>query len=158
MRRFSTILFLCFFVSNVSIGQSIKKKLNLIILIDQKVIIGDLYQIKLYSGGKTFSVSYEPGNLTILDPSNIFSKIDSLPLTLSFYYNVYNKKDLAYSYSYEIPLKKAWLEQSFIILRIYNTDRKPYKKIYYPLKGLNYTFELDLPTGSINRVTKKPSH
>jgi hypothetical protein len=157
MRRFSTICILSFLLSNISIGQNVERRLNLIVVIDNKIVVGGMLNPQLRSGDNYFPVRYEPGNLTITDTNNVLTKIDSLPVILSFYYNVYNKRDLAYSNDYEIPLNKAWLEQSFIILRIYNTDRKPYKKIYYPLKGLNYTFELDLPTGSINRVTKKPS-
>lgn len=158
MRIFSITLFLYFFVSNVIIGQNVEKKLNLIVVIDQKIIVEGLYQIKLSSGSKIYTARYEPGNLIIDDTSNTLSKIDSLPVTLSFYHNVYNKKGLVNDYHYKIPLERVWLERSFIVLRIYNTDRKPYKKMYNPLKGLNYTFELDLPTGSIKRITKNPSH
>ncbi|AYQ32284.1 hypothetical protein DTQ70_08870 [Runella sp. SP2] len=132
------------------------RKLNLIVVIDQRVIIGGLTNIQLRSGSDTFSVNYEPGNLTIADTSKFFSKTDSLPAILSFYYDEHNRTDLAYNNHYEIPLERVWLKRSFIVLRIYNTDRKPYKRIYNSLKGLSYTFELDLPTGSINRVRKKP--
>lgn len=75
MRTFCIILILCFFVSNVSIGQNTERKLNLIIVIDQKVIVGGLLNIQFRSGNQTFPVSYEPGNLTMLDTSKVFLKL-----------------------------------------------------------------------------------
>lgn len=59
---------------------------------------------------------------------------------------------------YEIDdFRLNWLEQSYFILYIYNTDNKDYKKIYNPLPGKNYTFEYDFPNGTMKRVQKAPT-
>lgn len=103
----------------------------------------------------SFSTDYHAGNLSIADSNYqemLSENIGSINMVLK-YSRVCG--DDIYSYDYEIDFKSGWLQNYFFILKIYNTDRKVYRKIYEPLAGKNYTFEFDSSNGQMLRVTKK---
>ena len=59
-------------------------------------------------------------------------------------------------YNYEIEIGKNWFEQTFVILKIYNLDKKKYKKRLAPLsKDKKYTFDLETSEGQMIRVRKR---
>lgn len=63
-------------------------------------------------------------------------------------------KDQRKVINYEIEMGKIWFEQPYLILNIYNINKKKYKKLE-SLKGKEYTFELKYSTGQMLRVRKR---
>ena len=130
------------------------KDSNIIISIDQEVhpAISNMY---ILDGLKKYYISYEPGRFLIkeLDLKELQNnKAQSLKLVLS---NNIDCPNSSSSKMYEIEdFKLSWLDQRYLILNIYNTDNKKYKKIYNPLPGKSYTYDYDYPGGTIKRVQK----
>ena len=150
------ILIILLFLSYINgYSQTTYPSANFIITVDGKVVIGELAKIALAfktkdSLNQIVHSTYIPGNLSFgIDENMIFS--DSLELTFNYYETCNNKHVI---YKYEVNLPKVWLSYSYIVLRLYNTSKSKYKKIYYPLEGKSYTYEWDLPTGSIERIKK----
>ncbi|AXE18872.1 hypothetical protein DR864_14495 [Runella rosea] len=79
---------------------------------------------------------------------------DSSKVYFDFYYNEFIKRK-EYSHHYKIVLEKKWLDLSFLVLRIYNMNKKWNRKTYNSLDGESYTYEMDTPFGSVNRIRKK---
>ncbi|WP_299365572.1 hypothetical protein [Winogradskyella sp.] len=103
----------------------------------------------------TFYTDYHAGNLSIKESdyqSLLSDNVNSIDMSLK-----YSKvcDDETYYYDYEIDFKQGWLKNYFFVLKIYNTERKKYRKIYEPLEGKKYTFEYDSSNGQMLRVTKK---
>jgi len=134
------------------------KNANIIIAIDDKVVIGGLARTQLIIDKKrgtkeSIDVDYIPGKLSIKeeDFATIYAE-DSLFLSFNFYENCHGKQS---TLSYQIEFRKPWLEYLFLVVRIYNLNKKENQKIFFPLEGLQYTYEVDSPNGSITRVKKK---
>lgn len=131
---------------------------NVIILVDEKVLIEPLARLKFeifHQGSKADHdiISYLPGQLSY-DKSKKNDILASDSIYLSFdYYSYNNNKQLIKRY--EIKLNKAWLDNLYLIIRIYNLDNKRYKRIFFPLPGKNYTYEVDSPVYPILRVKRK---
>ncbi|MBY8963194.1 hypothetical protein KJK34_10560 [Flavobacterium sp. D11R37] len=51
-------------------------------------------------------------------------------------------------------MDKNWF-QTFIVLKIYNTTKKKYRKLFTPLKGKEYTYELEYAGGQMLQIQKK---
>lgn len=51
-------------------------------------------------------------------------------------------------------MDKNWF-QTFIVLKIYNTTKKKYRKLFTPLKGKEYTYELEYAGGQMLQIRKK---
>lgn len=128
-------------------------ELDLIIMIDDELVFGGLARSQiLIDNEDAIELSYHPGNLSFSqsDYDRLKeAKSDSLTLTFD-YYDDGGKLDLC---NYKIPFFKSWLDHYFIVLRIYNLDKKKYRKAFKPLDAeRNYTYELDYPGGSMRRI------
>lgn len=136
------------------------KEFDFIVSIDEE-IVKTLYKPTLVEKNgsnivRTVSVSYHPGNISLNanDFDNLFSGQDN-KVYLKFDYNEYINGNQEI-YNYEIEVGKNWFEQKYVILRIYNLDKKKYRKRLEPLsKDQNYTFELDTSSGQMMRVRKR---
>jgi hypothetical protein len=134
------------------------KKVIIIIMIDEKIPFQGDINLKFiieYPKRDTIRINYIPGDI-VLGESD-FNKLISTELktiNLEIHYSKLCKKKIK-SYSYKIDFKQAWLKYSFSFLRIYNLDSKKNKKIFFPLEGKQYTYEMDSPNGSMIRVKKK---
>jgi len=154
---FSTCIILFCIINSYS--QEMEKDINLVISIDGKVpisIANAKIIIKENSNkSEQIEVGYIPGELSldITDFERVMQQQESA-LFLSFEYYEYEKEQQKV-YCYEIELKRFWFEQSFRVLRIYNLNKKENKKVFYPLEGKDYTYEIDLPSNSITRIRKK---
>jgi hypothetical protein len=152
------VIYLLFLSIIVSGQENNSKDINLIITINDKLIISGIQSSFLFiktANNKidTIDCLYEPGKFVVFDETKL--KSDTIDdIILSMRYQVLNRRENKFYY-YEIDLEKAYFEQSFIVLRIYNLDKWKYKRIYYPLEGKNYTYEIDLPSNSINRIRKR---
>ena len=152
-----TIYFLLLSVMNMY-SQEIEKKINFIISIDDQ-IVSSIARAKIIIDKNDnidqIEIGYIPGELIISNAD--FEQITQDQVNsflFSFDYYEY-KKERQIVYNYEIEINKVWLEQSYRVLRIYNLNKKKNRKIFYPLKGKQYTYEVDLPSNSIVRIRKK---
>ena len=106
-------------------------------------------------GSKSIPVSYHPGNLSLKEGDwRYLLETDSQKLFFKFDSYQYNNKGNQETVRYEFEIDRAWMDKSYFILYIYNTDRKPYKGKLKPLDDKNYTFELEYPGGQMIRLRK----
>ncbi len=155
----TTVFCFFLFLDNIN-GQENKHAFNLIISIDNKIVTGNLSNIKINvkqkTGNQVFIESeYYPGNLSITKTNYDFLKsADVEKVFFTFNYTKFCNK-LRKDINYEIEINKDWLDNYFYVLKIYNTNNPNFSKIFYPLKGKKYTFETSSPNGNITRVRKK---
>lgn len=142
-------------------GQEVNKhRVNLVVTIDKKIPSqGDinLHFIIEKENKKvdTVNIDYVPGDIFL--PEIDFNKLQSKDvkfIRVEIRYMGLYKTEVK-TYNYKINFYKSWLQFDFTVLRIYNLDKKENKKIFFPLEGLQYTYEVDSPNGSITRVQKK---
>lgn len=137
------------------------KNIDFIVVVDEEIVTNSLgikFSITSKDGNSReieTVTGYYPGNLSMRksDYDDLISdKIQGIILRL--HYNPYiNGK--SFNYTYEIEVGKSWFEQSFVILKIYNLDKKRYKRRFDPLsKNKNYTFELTTSEGQMLRIKK----
>ncbi|MEH6309204.1 hypothetical protein RYH73_26365 [Olivibacter sp. CPCC 100613] len=109
------------------------------------------------SATKSLSISYHPGSLFLekADLNYLLSLDDDKKILLKFDYYQQSTKGEQKVNNYEIDMGKEWLRQKFMILYIYDTDRKEYKGKIKPIKGRCYTFELDYPGGQMIRLRQR---
>ncbi|WP_257667179.1 hypothetical protein [Parapedobacter tibetensis] len=137
------------------------KGIDFIISIDGN-IVKTIYRPKIVmldsdTDIKSVPVSYHPGDLSLAksDLDYLLSQDDSIKLLLEFEYYQYTTQGNQNVLNYGIEIGRNWLEQAYMVLYIYNTDKKPYKGKMKPIPGRNYTFELDYPGGQMIRLQEK---
>lgn len=138
------------------------KSSNFIIVIDEEIVTESL-GIKLLVISKDGNsreietiTGYYPGNISLKksDYDDLISD-ETQSVILKFNYQTYIN-DSSYYYTYEIEAGKNWFERMFVILKIYNLDKKKYRKRFDPLsKDKNYTFELSTSEGQMLRIKKR---
>jgi hypothetical protein len=162
MKKVTLILALVFIVyGSYSQIASSKKNINFIITIDDKIPFqGNLnlrFETEEVNKKDTFLIEYTPGNIS-LDES-VLNRIQSENvkfISLAMRYTKLCNSEVK-SYNYRMEFKKAWLQNSFTVIRFYNLDDKENRKTFYPLEGKEYTYEVDTPNGSQTRVRKRKS-
>lgn len=153
VKIFSAVFILSF---GFSFAQDFTQRVNMIVVIDNNVVVGGIMSPQLVVARMKLPVRYEPGNLSFV-MSELQKKAfntDSSKVYFDFYYNEFIKRK-EYSHHYKIVLEKKWLDLSFLVLRIYNMNKKWNRKTYNSLDGESYTYEMDTPFGSVNRIRKK---
>ena len=135
------------------------RHINLNLMIDEQIPfqgeINMTFVIEKREKNKdTISIHYLPGEILMQD--SVFQKIksdsaESISMNISY---TRSCKSI-WSYFYTIEIYKSWLLSSFCNIRIYNLDNKENKKIFLPLEGRQYTYEVDTPNGSVTRLKKK---
>ncbi|PHS04933.1 MAG: hypothetical protein COA88_13045 [Kordia sp.] len=154
----ATIIFI--FCVSFNLQAQVKKDIDFIISIDEKLPISSIHKTKIIANmkdgsEKIINIDYSPGSLGM--NSVDFDKLLSSEVKsfwLKFNYTEICKKNNI-EHTYEIELKKGWLKHYYFVLKVYNTDKKKYKKLFTPLLGKNYTYEYYYPGGQVLRVTKK---
>lgn len=160
MKKIIFIPLVLIFVTKL-FGQEVNKhRVNLVVTIDKKIPSqGDinLHFIIEKENQKvdTVNINYVPGDIFLqeIELNKLQSK-DIKSISLEIRYMGFYKTEVK-TYNYKINFYKSWLQFDFTVLRIYNLDKKENKKIFFPLEGLQYTYEVDSPNGSITRVRKK---
>ena len=150
------------FLFKFSMAQEDRKKFDFIISVDEEIVKKISKSLIIVKQGesvlKKINVSYYPGNLSIAieDYDMIFSD-QGTSLFIQFDYYQYSFNGEQEIYNYEIEIGRNLLQpQSFVILKIYNLDKKKYRKRFDPLsKDKNYTFELDGSEGQMLRIKKR---
>ena len=136
-----------------------QKEINMILSVDEKIVFGEISQVKIiakFENGREQKVStnYFPGNLSISDSDyNLLLAEDVKFVFLAFSYRDCGKKNI--QHDYKIDIKKGWLKNYYYVLHIYNTNKEKYKKIFDPLPGKSYTYEIDYPGGAMKRIRKQ---
>ncbi|WP_207515622.1 hypothetical protein [Longitalea luteola] len=138
-------------------SQENNKNLDLIIVIDESVSVNTISNFKIrVTSSNTEDIiasSYYPGNLVLKQTDYAKMMTDTArTILLEFDYNEYvNNKHLTYHYS--IEFKKSWFRELFNILRIYNLDKKKYKKKFKSIDtSQKYIYEMDSPGGTFRYV------
>ncbi|AZA83217.1 hypothetical protein C1637_24230 [Chryseobacterium lactis] len=124
-----TISLLVFFVSITIYSQ----KVNLIIFINDEIITSPLgLEFHNNTSTNTYKYTYSPGKEVDTDISDIFKE------NMILQFNAYgDKENLTKRYSYNIPLEAGLFnDTSFLIIKIYNLDKKEYRKKYCKSKEL----------------------
>lgn len=138
-------------------AQDVNKSFDFIINIDE-VIVPSLMNCKIViqnsNGNKNIPFQYRPGNLSITEDDYRLIENGTGKLMMQFSNNDYSSKEHQVN-SYEIEIGKNWFEKSYMILKVYNTTKKKYKKLFEPLENKDYTFEIEYAGGSMLRVKKK---
>lgn len=150
----------CVLWTLISFVQSGKKHLDFVIIIDGEVAIGSIanlsIELNINGNEKIIEPLYYPGNITMKESEYNQALSDSVTVVkIKFdYYKYIGKKQKLYNY--EIEFQQEWLKEAFVVLKIYNLDKKEYRDKFEPLSAeKNYTFELDSPTNTFRRIPKK---
>lgn len=137
-------------ISNAS-GQSVDW--NLIITVDEKIMYEGIKDVRIdkKSRNKISSIEaiYVPGSLKLETSYQGITDQDSL--YLSFTYLGYDEKNKYFEYDYEIILKKPWFNFQFMIIHIYNMDKKKYRRRYQSHKNKSFVYDLISP--DLSRLT-----
>lgn len=132
-----------------------QKRINLIVSVDDRIVKNlSGFEITIMSNSgekKNIKAKYSPGNL-LIDELDYEKLLDSTinTIDLSFLYNEYTNNDII-EYSYDIQIDKQFAKQNFILLYVYNTNKKKYRGLYKPMKGKKYVYEYDFPTQGVRR-------
>lgn len=142
---------------NYAYSQTDEKSLDFIIVIDENIAIGSIAKLKMNveteDSSRVIELNYHPGNLTMSnDEYELLTSDFAKEITLTFdYYEYIGKQQNIYNY--EIDFETGWIKEPYSILRVYNLNKKKYRKRFDPLsKEKNYTFELESPRGSFKRI------
>ncbi len=152
---------LCLLLYQVSIAQENFKNFDFIVCVDEEIATSISRPVIIAKLGKNLlkdiDLSYHPGNLSMsLDDYNVIFSDQDINLTLQFDYYQYPSFGNQKIYNYIVEIDKKLFEKKFVVLKIYNLDKKKYKKIKEPLsKDKNYTFDLETSDGQILRINKK---
>ncbi|WP_347217754.1 hypothetical protein [Chryseobacterium sp.] len=118
------LIFLTVFMSSLLYSQN---NINLIIFINDEIITSPLeLNFSNQLSKKEYKVIYSPGKEIDYANNDIFKE------NLILQFNAYgDKEDPAKRYSYSIPLEAGlFKDTSFLIIKIYNLDKKEYRKKY----------------------------
>lgn len=157
MKKYIFLLFL-FFSSIPSTFSQEKKEMDFVIIVDDDLGImsaPSIIYMKNVKGEKTnIDFDYHPGCLSInMDDYNKLKKFDG---KIELHFGWYKHKEgETRHYFYDIPFDKLLFERRYVIIKIYNTDDKRYKKMYYPLEGKNYNYYLETSNEIKGLLTKK---
>lgn len=152
---------LCQFAYQVTMAQDNRKSFDFIICVDEKILTSFIKPVILVKQGsnvlKRIDTRYHAGNLSMnSEDYNMLLSEQGITIFLKFDYYQYSSQGKQEIYNYEIEIGKNWFEITFVILHIYNLDKKKYKKILDPLsKDKNYTFDLETSEGQMIRIRKR---
>ena len=154
------IIFLCALNFCSSFSQE-NDNINLIISIDEKVPTSLNIKNISYSDtdGKTYEnndLKYTQGNFSV--PKTTFDKLMSdgvKNVYLSLEYWEYCKGEQK-NYSYVIELENSYFKYEYLIMHLFNLDKKKYRKIYFPISdNKNYTYYFDYPSNFKGRLIQR---
>lgn len=145
-----------FFTTFISLSQELKE-IDFVIVVDDEVINavqGLTIQIK-EKNNEVVSISpnYHPGSLSF--DNSIYDKLqteDVESVKIVFSYSQNCKKKIV-NYFYEISYNRKWFKEPFNVLKIFNLDKRKYRKKYKLLnENVNYSLSLDLGSYSVLKI------
>lgn len=151
------IFLLSIFYSQFIFSQE-KMNFDFIITVDEKILL-TLSNPKIIVRNKNnekiddVRVNYYPGNFSVDTEkyNELLSEADT-QFYLNFQQYEYSKKGIQNIKNYEIELGKSWFKEQYIILNIYNTDTKKYRKLTPLSIDKSYTFDIATSNGQMIRV------
>lgn len=140
-------------------SQEVRKDLDFIIVIDEKISINSITNIHVKTVSddsvNILNAKYYPGNLSIVQSSydRLMEKtVNAIYLEFTYYEYIGKIQTV---YTYEIELKKNWLKDDFNVLHIYNLNKKKYQMMFnLKEKEKKYVFELDSPNYTFQLLRK----
>lgn len=122
----------------------------MVIVIDDEIVTSsitglDLKVIDHLGTERSAHAHYHPGRLSFdeMKLDDIISQnFDSILLEFTYYDYIGGRQKV---YTYSIGIKKVWLNDPYFILRVYNLDKKRFKKRFNFAKDTNYVYEIDSP-------------
>lgn len=159
MRQYILVFFMSLLFINTVKSQEIID-CNLIIIINEEIepnSISIRLKYTLKNGTiRDVDTKYLQGSLKINKESFDELKNDSVEkVTFEIRNTTICKEKIDYSFFNIEDINFKLLTYDYLILKIYNTGLKRYKKIYDPISGKNFTYEYDSPNSSMRRVQKK---
>ncbi|RUT70279.1 hypothetical protein D0817_10695 [Flavobacterium cupreum] len=157
MKKIIVICFLLLSSKNL-VAQEIKN-LSFILVVDDEIISTKsklTFIISTDTSTENLPAQYYPGTLSLskLDYEKLISPATKT-IYLKYHDTVYVDGKATY-YDFEIEYQKAWLQDLYNILRIYDLNSKKNKKKFDPLSSTkNYTFELTSSNTTFLRIRKK---
>jgi len=128
------------------------------------VIGGNTIFILEYDDSKRDTIDFyvRPGDIKMYlsDYEYIMKQenIETIYMQFEYWGLCYNKKGKSEFYDYEIPLKNRVIFSEhayYMIIYIYNTDKKENKKHYVSLPGKTYNYQLIYPQGEVRIGVQK---
>jgi len=92
----------------------------------------------------TIILDIEPGTIgmDLADYEFIMAQEDLKEIYFALFYKEICSRNRTKRYYYEIPIYKEWLNFRYVVVYIYNTDKKEIKPYYNPLPGKNYNYDI----------------
>ena len=158
-RNYITFIFLLSF----GLSYSQQKSINFIISIDDMLPTSNLVITKIeYLDNQNNKYSLE-GKIIYYPGKMIFTNEDFYKLTSNKINKIYIYIHYWYDcgintihYNYVIEMNPALLKKTYLILYIYNLDKKKYRRIYFPIsKNRNYTYYFKYPSSYQGRLVQK---
>lgn len=150
-----TLILICSLICSVVCYSQDTREANLILVIDEELVVGSIANLRIIDNkGVEREATYYPGSLIFqkLDFEYLISQDESLVLAFDYSEFIGNKQRV---YNYNFSFDKYWLQQQYLIMKVYNLSKKKYKKMFDPLDSeKNYTFELIHPKGQMMRIKK----
>jgi hypothetical protein len=156
------LFFLVFVIYSMSIfGQEKSKRLNFILLIDNEVPVATVYNgVFIITDSSrilkdTLSFDYEVGSIKMSSSNynKLFFRNPQTKIEIKFKYESYQSHFTdVYEYKTEIP--SEWINEMYIILKVYNYFNKESRRKYFLKKG-GYGIEIRVPgAGSVIPLRK----
>jgi hypothetical protein len=161
MKKIFLIGVILLIISTKPYCQEIRICNSFVIAVNGEIAVSSIARPRLIvskkDGGKgTIEMGYVPGDLYFVskeDKEKVYSDTVS-DIVLEFNNYMYPKgKQLIKNY--RIQLSKKWFQYSFIVLQIYDLDKRKYKNKVPAVKGGNYSYDMDFPGYSTMRIEKK---
>jgi hypothetical protein len=155
MKKAFCILILTLFFTKIILGQSV----NLIIQVNEKLVIGEISRMYLIFGSgidaRKINTDYVPGKLTLSkDAWQIINSDTPIKFSLHFDYTTYVKNNQQVA-NFDVDLTRQALNQSYLVLNIYDFRNKKYKNWYKSYTDKEFLAELRFPnSGMYIRVVK----
>lgn len=131
-------LFFSLLLSNSVFSQEIYNDVNIILIIDNELVTQNVELNFNNTDKENFQFLYGIGKSLKL-PNSYLGSSEKTELTFSFLGKFKGKSK---KYNYNIDFKKGWVNNTdFLILRIYNLDKRKYSKVFCN-KEDNYVVEV----------------
>lgn len=153
MKQF-VLMIIFIFVFHESIAQNNSKSFDFIICIDEEIattLSNPLIIAKCGTEERQINVNYYVGNLSLSNEDyNYITSRQDISLLLNFNYYQYSLNGKQKIYNYEVIMKKGLFNQMFVILKIFNMDKKKYRKRFGTIsKDKQYIINIDTSNGQI---------
>lgn len=125
---------------------------NVTFTVDEKLAVESISDLRILDNkGQEFQCRYFPGHIVLIDSDKKLDTEANASLRFKFRFSEYSgKNDQSKEYWFDIPI--IYLKKEYLVVNIYNLDRKRPDRRFSPLDAnRNYTFELAFSGGQLLR-------